>query len=203
LSLSLLLAAMAAIALCIHLYTSRVREGRQRRFRPIAQEAARRHHYEAVRIERMIDFERGYTLGMPQHLARMKKSGHESETRGGFEYIAGLRDILPWHERWLDLQRRAKGYYSEFEGQGTPKPEWAAELARAQDKLLEDRRTLIAHHPGVAGLRVYNPMIMINVTTIGPRPPEYIKVPDPFDIQDAPDFLHPGHTFEDVNSEGP
>jgi hypothetical protein len=204
LSLTTLIALIAAIAVCLHVDTLRVRDERRRQFRPIARKAARLYDDEAIRLERrIISFERKYAREMPYWLALFKESGHEAEARGGDEYIASLRDILPWHERWLDQQRKAKSYYLEFDGGGSPKPERAMELARAQAELLEERLRLIAHHPRVADLRVPNPwtvkpssMRRLPKALRGP----YIHPPDPFDIQDAPDFTRPGHTFKDIDS---
>lgn len=201
-SLAALVAAIAAIAVCLHFYTLRVREERQRRFRPVAQKAARLHQNEAFRVRVKISFERDYTRYMPYWLDMMRRGGYESKAKPGEEYIAQLRDILPWHERWLDLQLRAKGYYRQFDGGVTRRPAWAIELARAQAELMEERRRLIARHPGVRGLRVPNPMTMKRHSLL-PQQPEFIQVPDPFDVQDAPDFEHPGYAFKDLGLAEP
>lgn len=198
LSLAALIAVIAVIAVCLHFYTLRVREERQRQFRPVAQKAARLHYEEAVRIERIISFERYTNRELPWGLDGMKKTGHGAEARSGDEYIASLRDILPWHERWLDFQLRAKGYYTELGDGRSPGPGLAMELAQAQAALLRERKNLIAHYPNIAGLTIPNP---IQMSTMSPTEPLHIQVSDPFDIQDAPDFTRPGHTFKDLDSE--
>lgn len=195
--------AVALIAIITHFVAKRAHAERRRQLQALAKQAAEMHRAEVRRMDDLISSERTNARALPSGIDLLKKLGRESAARGSPQYIASLRDILPWQERWLDFHRRATSYYKEIEGGGSPSPERTMELAQAQAKLLKERRDLAARHRGVAGLMILNwmrgPMSSM-MSGLGPKPPLYIPVPDPFDIRDAPDFTRPTHTFKEAGA---
>jgi hypothetical protein len=214
-SLTALLAAIALGAVALAVVTARLKAERRRQFREVALVAAALHRREADRLGAkygVIRSEQDLGSDLQRLVGQAERLGDASTMAGERRYLACLRDALPWQGRWLDLQRDAADYYREI-GRGgapdyyreigrggAPPPGRAAELARTQARLLDERRDLLAQHRGVAGMTVLNPVgVLAGIGGV----PRQIAVSDPFDIRDAPDVTRPGHTFKDLSPSEP